>query len=34
MRTWPKLGVDIQRALLDIAQSYLKDVHGEGGKAS
>jgi hypothetical protein len=31
MRAWPKLGVTIQRALLDIAQSYVNDVHGEGG---
>jgi hypothetical protein len=30
MRTWPKLGATVQRALLDIAHSYLKDIHGEG----
>jgi hypothetical protein len=34
MRTWPKLGCTVQQALLDIAQSYLKDVRGAGGKGS
>jgi hypothetical protein len=34
MRAWSKLGGSVQRALLNLAQSYLKDIHGEGGDGS
>jgi hypothetical protein len=31
---WPRLGITLQRALVDIAKSYLKGIHNDGGNES